>query len=683
MADYPISNVPRRVQYVNSGVGPYAFAFEVLTQTDIAVYRGSTLLTLTADYTVTINANGTGSVTLVTAGTGNITIAGARAVQRSSDYTTGGDLFASTLNTDLDSQTIFSQQLAEDVTRSVKAPVYDSTILDMSLPNQVSRANKLFGFNALGAPAVSTNTVAAVDAAVNTITSISGAPSGSSAGISHIASGSNAVTRTVQSKLRDIVNVKDFGAVGNNVADDSTAIQNAINATPSGGKLYIPTGTYLITTGLTRTNSITIQGDGIFGAGGTALNYTGNGIAFTYGGGGGSSAGARFQDFRIVGTSAGQIGFKIYHAFNGIKLDKVYVEDFTTGDALYVEDAWDIEFSKCTFRTSLNGVNCGSGALFGVVNACNWISCDIINNSNVGLAIYSGSNNVVFGCDFSGTNVCAVDLANSLTTSANHACLSNIIDSCYFEGNNPPSGSEDTLIKIGESATISTSGIQGNVINKAYTDFKGDYIRVYNGTANVISNPQIGSVEAGKQAIIIDSPVLRTKIEWQSRANITNNSTTTNFITNDVLSAPGDIFGNFETPTRSAFNVSANQASNVTGNGTKYLIGSSTEQKDYLNELSNGVFTATKRGMYYFTGIVNAAQASGATRLLFGIDTSNVNYEFVDCTPQPNSSGGLLMNGSIATFMDAGDTAQLFITVSGLVGDTVDVAANFSGHLIG
>jgi hypothetical protein len=244
MADYPISNVPRRVQYVNSGVGPYAFTFEILVQTDIAVYRGNTLLTLTTDYSVTINANGTGSITLVTAGTGNITIVGARAIQRSSDYTTGGDLFASTLNTDLDSQTIYSQQLAETLDRTIKVPVTDASTINMELPSSTTRANKVFAFNANGAPQVSVNTLAAVDAAVSTINSIAGAPAGSSAGISHIAAGSGAVTTTVQAKLRESVSVKDFGAVGDGVTDDTTAIEQAISTADS---VFFPVGIYRIT----------------------------------------------------------------------------------------------------------------------------------------------------------------------------------------------------------------------------------------------------------------------------------------------------------------------------------------------------------------------------------------------------------------------------------------------------
>jgi hypothetical protein len=113
---YPISDVSRRVVYSGSaGVGPYNFTFEILTQTDIAVYKNAALQTLTTNYTVTINSNGTGSVTLVSAATGadNITIVGDRGIQRTTDFVTGGDLFANTLNQELDALTIYSQQVDE------------------------------------------------------------------------------------------------------------------------------------------------------------------------------------------------------------------------------------------------------------------------------------------------------------------------------------------------------------------------------------------------------------------------------------------------------------------------------------------------------------------------------------------------------------------------------------------
>jgi len=68
----PINNVPRRVVFAASGTGPYAFTFEILAAADIAVYKDDVLLTLTTNYTVTINANGTlaaKSPATVTAGT--------------------------------------------------------------------------------------------------------------------------------------------------------------------------------------------------------------------------------------------------------------------------------------------------------------------------------------------------------------------------------------------------------------------------------------------------------------------------------------------------------------------------------------------------------------------------------------------------------------------------------------
>ena len=156
MADYPISNVPRRIVYTGSaGIGPYAYDFEILTNTDINVYKNDTLLILTTDYTVSISPTlGTGSVTLVSAAISadRITIVGSRAIQRTSDFTTGGDFFANTLNNEMDSQTILTQQVAETAERSIKAPVTDPTNIDMTLPINTARAGKTLAFDTNGNP---------------------------------------------------------------------------------------------------------------------------------------------------------------------------------------------------------------------------------------------------------------------------------------------------------------------------------------------------------------------------------------------------------------------------------------------------------------------------------------------------------------------------------------------------
>lgn len=152
----PISNVTRRVVYAASGTGPYNFTFEILVNTDVAVYKDDTLLTLTSDYTVTINANGTGYITLTATPTGatQIAIVGNRTIQRTTDFVTGGDFFANTVNDEMDQQTIFAQQNAEAIDRALKAPQTDPTSINMTLPRVALRAGKTLAFDNNGNPVV-------------------------------------------------------------------------------------------------------------------------------------------------------------------------------------------------------------------------------------------------------------------------------------------------------------------------------------------------------------------------------------------------------------------------------------------------------------------------------------------------------------------------------------------------
>lgn len=68
-----------------------------------------------------------------------------------------------------------------------------------------------------------------------------------------------ATDRLLKDALSDIrsanfpyYNVRDYGAVGNGVADDTSAIQATINAAvaASGGVVFVPAGTYILTSGL-------------------------------------------------------------------------------------------------------------------------------------------------------------------------------------------------------------------------------------------------------------------------------------------------------------------------------------------------------------------------------------------------------------------------------------------------
>lgn len=75
------------------------------------------------------------------------------------------------------------------------------------------------------------------------------------------------VTTNVKAKLQESVSVKDFGAVGNGVTDDTAAIQAALDYADTGSNqssvvtVFIPAGTY-IHTGITIPGGVNVMGDG-------------------------------------------------------------------------------------------------------------------------------------------------------------------------------------------------------------------------------------------------------------------------------------------------------------------------------------------------------------------------------------------------------------------------------------
>jgi hypothetical protein len=84
-----------------------------------------------------------------------------------------------------------------------------------------------------------------------------------------------ATARTVNQKLQEFVSVKDFGAIGDGIADDTAAFQSAVNYlqssasnwvainTTNGAALQVPTGTYKITSPVNLYSGVHLIGEGI------------------------------------------------------------------------------------------------------------------------------------------------------------------------------------------------------------------------------------------------------------------------------------------------------------------------------------------------------------------------------------------------------------------------------------
>lgn len=98
-------------------------------------------------------------------------------------------------------------------------------------------------------------------------------------GTATVTSTGSTAGRTLKDRFADIINVKNFGATGNGVTDDTAAIQAAINAA-NGKTVFIPAGTYAFTSLSVTTNGTKLVGEGI----GTVLRptrTTGNDIVFS------------------------------------------------------------------------------------------------------------------------------------------------------------------------------------------------------------------------------------------------------------------------------------------------------------------------------------------------------------------------------------------------------------------
>ena len=138
------------------------FSFPVSDSSEIIVVKRltadgtETTLAETTDYTVDVNGDSGGTVTLVSAIAATYTIWVYRDTARTQtlDLEHGGTFSAENIEDALDKGVKVSNDLADQLGRCLMIPVTDSASLDMTLPNSVDRASNYLAFDADGEPTV-------------------------------------------------------------------------------------------------------------------------------------------------------------------------------------------------------------------------------------------------------------------------------------------------------------------------------------------------------------------------------------------------------------------------------------------------------------------------------------------------------------------------------------------------
>jgi len=160
MATLTVGDITPRAQYTaTASQTTFAYAFPIFLTSDLKVYIGSTLKTLTTHYTVT--GAGSSSGGNVVLGTGVavgtiVTIYRDLPVSRSSDYQTGGTFRAETLNDDLDKLAMMIQQVEYDLNNRVLRFGQFTTGIPLSefTESATDRANKVLSFSSTGDPTI-------------------------------------------------------------------------------------------------------------------------------------------------------------------------------------------------------------------------------------------------------------------------------------------------------------------------------------------------------------------------------------------------------------------------------------------------------------------------------------------------------------------------------------------------
>ena len=285
-------------------------------------------------------------------------------------------------------------------------------------------------------------------------------------GVTYNPAGTGATARTVESKLREVVSVKDFGAVGDGVTDDTAAIQNAANrAMAIRGTLYFPEANagayYKITAPIIFSSVCHIRGAGPIGT--TVLGV-------------GLSAGTYLFDFNcLAANSVEQIDISCMT----LRSDNASPRAMRLKNVSYFSST-DLRLYNLSVGIAIDGTRCFSHTI------TNLNSYLISSETIRWLSTFNGGGHFTFvGCTFAGNYGTQVDAGA-------------FIDNINFTGCNWEQCVTHSLYVQGTCAGLSvvgsrTEGCDGVDFNIAPSG-AAEYVGGLNIAGNVFSASDAGAI---------------------------------------------------------------------------------------------------------------------------------------------------------------------------------------------
>ena len=375
--------------------------------------------------------------------------------------------------------------------------------------------------------------------------------------INFLQAGTGAVTRTAQSKMRDVVSVKDFGAVGDGVTDDTAAIQAAM-AAANGKAIYFSTGTYKTTSSTFSSLSNML----IFGDGFSSVIQVSTAIdAWLFDN---TCSNINIEGLTFVGASvATEVKTAIRLRAPRSSVRNCYIRNFNNGVLIQDENASDCLIIGNIFK-DLIGATSGNG--YGAYTVA---QRTIISNNH-----------------FSAVGRHDVYLSGSTPQGAQY---------CVVEGNTSISCGHEAIALYAQSTQGSVKGcvVQGNTIKSSGTQAIG---MTQNCTDNIIANNHIEA--AGQYGIVLEGSTpagtypLRNVIAGNNVADCGGQQIR-------AINSSNNIFvGN----TTSAVSVTpiSNRGINVDSTGTpsSYPSGNFVGNNTY-NNLAGGAYIGSNAGVYF------------------------------------------------------------------------------------